>query len=161
LEKFNSVKLSNLIKQANKIAVVAMGNEISGDDAVGVLIGEELLKSESIKADIYIAYQSPEAYLMKLLNEDYSHVIFIDAIDAGKKPGEIYLVNPNEIINEKLSTHRFPLKLLLEILKQSNKEIIFIGIQIERRGIGLDLSREVLESKNKLLNTLRELLRRY
>ena len=115
MEKFSSVRLSNLIKQANKIAVVAMGNEISGDDAVGVLIGEELLKSESIKADIYIAYQSPEAYLMKLLNEDYSHIIFIDAIDAGKKPGEIYLVNPNEIINEKLSTHRFPLKLLLEI----------------------------------------------
>lgn len=159
MEKFDPIKLSSLIKHANKVAIVALGNKISGDDAVGVLIGEELLKSKNIKADIYIAYQSPEAYLIKLLNNDYSHIIFIDAINAGKKPGEIYLVDPSEIINEKLSTHRFPLKMLLEILQQNKKEVIFIGIQIQRQGIGLDPSKKVLEAKSNLLKFFKELFK--
>ncbi len=161
MEPFDITKLRDLISSASNIAIVAMGNELSGDDAAGVLIGEKLASLGNIKADIYVTYQSPEAYLMKLLRKEYSHIIFIDAIDAGKKPGEIYFVDIEEIIGEELSTHRFPLKLLLEILRSSGKKIIFIGIQVKRRGIGLDLSEEVSRSIEKVINSLSTLLKKY
>ncbi len=158
MKPFDEQALSNFIKEARKLVLVSMGNALGCDDAVGVEIGEGLLRDKKLKIDIFVAYQSPEAYLMKILERDYSHVIFIDAIDANKRPGEVFYVSHEEIINEKISTHRFPLKMLLEVLLQHNKKILFIGIQIKKRGVGIGLSREVEEAKRKLLLILKNYL---
>lgn len=160
MKMFDRDVLFTFIKNAKKLAIVAIGNELSGDDAIGVIIGEELLRDSGLMADIFIAYQSPEAYLMKLIEGKYTHVLFIDGIEADASPGEIFFVEPKEIISEQLSTHRFPLKLLLEILLKEGLRVLFIGIQVKKRGVGVDITDEVKSAGEYLIRELRNMLKK-
>ena len=152
--KLTNDLLREFLKNASRIAIVALGNELNRDDAAGILVGKKLIKRRLPKVDVFLAYQSPEAYLMKIIQGDYSHVIFIDAAEANVKPGEIIVIEENEIIPEQFSTHRIPLHLILGSIKKSEKKILFIGIQRKLVGIGLDRSKEVLNAVKKLVKML-------
>ncbi|WP_324736423.1 hydrogenase maturation peptidase HycI [Thermococcus sp. SY098] len=148
--------LKEFLQGAKKVVICGIGNEVRGDDAFGVIVAEELksrLKSEKIV--ILNCGEVPESYVGKIINEKPTHVIFIDAVDFGGKPGEIVIADPEGTLGESFSTHKLPLKLLVGYLKQNiNAKFILIGCQPKHLGLFVEISEEVRDSAEKLIEIL-------
>ncbi len=148
--------LKDFLQGAEKVVICGIGNDVRGDDAFGVIVAEELknrLKSDKIV--ILNCGGVPESYVGKIVNENPTHVIFIDAVDFGGKPGEIVIADPEGTLGESFSTHRLPLKLLVSYLKQNiNAKFILIGCQPKQLGLFIEMSEEVKQSAEKLVEIL-------
>ena len=148
--------LKDFLRGAKKVVICGIGNDVRGDDAFGVIVAEELknrLKSDKIA--ILNCGEVPESYVGKIVNENPTHVIFIDAVDFGGKPGEVVIADPEGTLGESFSTHRLPLKLLVGYLKQNiNAKFILIGCQPKQLGLFVEMSEEVKQSAEKLVEIL-------
>ncbi|AHF80763.1 hydrogenase maturation peptidase HycI [Thermococcus paralvinellae] len=153
--------LEDFLKGAEKVVVCGIGNDVRGDDAFGVIVVEELKnRIKSDKVIILNCGEVPESYLGKIINENPTHVIFIDAVDFGGKPGEIVIADPEGTLGESFSTHRLPLKLLVGYLKQNiNAKFILIGCQPKQLGLFVEMSEEVRKSAEKLVEILAQELK--
>ena len=78
-----------------KILVAGMGNVLRGDDGFGVRVVEELSKSISDADDVDL-YEAGIAGigLVQELMSGYDVLILIDAIDKGREPGSLFVVEP-------------------------------------------------------------------
>lgn len=151
--------LRKLLDKATRIAILCLGNELKRDDAAGILVGESLEVKSPPDTDVFLAYQSPEAYLFKIMDRDYSHVIIVDAAETGSNPGTIWLIDENEILEEDMSTHRIAIQTIFQFLKKSGKKLIFIGIQRKLSGVGLERSDEILKASEILADMLYEIIK--
>ncbi len=152
-------KLKNLLKNCRKVAILAIGNPLRRDDAVGIFIGERLKENENMFFDVFISYQSPEAFLFKIIDGPYSHVIILDGIDAKLPPGEILILTGKEITGrEPLTTHTLPIKMLVDLIEKNGKRTIIVGVQIKDRSLKTGLTKAVKESAEKIITSLLEIL---
>jgi len=165
-------KLRFLLKNAARIAVVGIGSELRGDDAVGLLVLERLRKNISelregghvarhgrqparlcpsracagqgaarpgnavppiVKRPILKFFNggtAPENLTGEIRRFKPSHLIMIDAVDMGKKPGTIALLDLKNIESTAFLTHKLPVKLMLDYMAaEMTFTTIFIGIQ--------------------------------
>ncbi|MHA1616865.1 MAG: hydrogenase maturation protease [Candidatus Njordarchaeales archaeon] len=152
--------LKTFLTGATKVAIMCLGNELLGDDAAGLIVCNILLrKISSKKLLVFLAQSSPEAYLFKIIeNDQISHVIIVDAVDAGLRPGEIAIVRPEDFSEETVSTHRISLSLITNLLKSHGKKILILGIQPKYVVLGEKRSEEVLKAVKKLASDLVECL---
>ncbi len=142
----NLVKHIYELVKGKKVLFVCMGNELMGDDGVGVYIAERLrekgLEDKVLNVGIYL-----ENYLGKICMAKPDVVIFIDAIDAKRRPGDIVIGRLPDIEREVtlISTHGMPLSTALKILRNTIGfiEAYIIGIQIERARIGEKMSKNI------------------
>jgi hydrogenase maturation protease HycI len=173
-------KLLTLLKNAERVAVLGIGSDLRGDDAVGLLVLDHLRKTISKRKKSRLSFRSagrrrgisaksinaaeilhpdcrrrigiqddnkgvplaerafelfnggtaPENLTGEIRRFRPSHLVLIDAVDLGKKPGTIELLNPRDTANVSFFTHKLPIKLMLDYLADEMKFIQFlIGIQ--------------------------------
>jgi len=148
--------LEGFLQRAKKVVICGIGNDIRGDDAFGVVVAEKLKnRIRSDRVVILNCGEVPESYLGRIIDENPTHVIFIDAVDFGGKPGEIVIADPEGTLGESFSTHRLPLKLLVGYLKQNvNAKFILIGCQPKHLGLFVEMSDEIRRSAEKLVEIL-------
>lgn len=140
-------------KSRENILIVGVGNRLLGDEGVGLHIIDNLLQIPMPPYVNIIDCGCDLLNLMPYLNKPYK-IIIIDAIRAGKKPGEIYKFDYSEleITEVKIySAHQVGVIDSLGLLKQicpslANSEIILIGIEPKVIEPSADLSKEVKES---------------
>ena len=80
LEKF----LKNRLKEASRVAILAIGSEFRGDDAAGLLVAEnlkKLLKVSSRKFKVFIGATAPENLTGDIKRFNPSHILLVDSID--------------------------------------------------------------------------------
>ncbi len=106
-------------KEYRKCVICGIGNPERGDDAFGTIVAARLKKllQGGSKVVVLNCEGVPEKYTDKIIAEDPSHVIFIDVMDFGGKPGEVAIVDPENTIGSLQSVHRLPLKLLVKYLE--------------------------------------------
>jgi hydrogenase 3 maturation protease len=111
---------------------MGIGNPLRSDDAVGELIIMELKKLIFQKKVITIGCETvPENYLQTVEEEDPSHLLLIDAVDAGIQPGSIIFKEVREKEEITVSTHTIPLGIIANFIKNTfNVKIMLLGIQI-------------------------------
>jgi len=103
--------------------------------------------------------EMPESYTGKIIRENPSHVVFIDAVHFEGKPGEIVLADPEGTLGEAFSTHKMPLKLFVRYLRQYTRaKFILIGAQPKQTGLFVEMSEELRESAERLVNILERIL---
>ncbi|MDK2854400.1 MAG: hydrogenase 3 maturation protease [Thermococcaceae archaeon] len=153
--------MEEFLEGATKVVVCGIGNDIRGDDAFGVYVVEKLKEKVSNPKVVFLnCGEMPESYVGKIIRENPSHVVFIDAVHFEGKPGEIVLADPEGTLGEAFSTHKMPLKLLVSYLKeQTNAKFILIGAQPKQTGLFVEMSDELRESADKLVELLAELLK--
>ncbi|HDD63621.1 MAG TPA: hydrogenase maturation protease [Thermoprotei archaeon] len=147
----NLVKHIHELVKGKKVLFVCMGNELMGDDGVGVYIAKKLrekgLKDKVLNVGIYL-----ENHLGKICMAKPDIVIFIDAIDAKRRPGDIILGRLPDIEKEitLISTHGMPLSMALKILYNTigSIEAYIIGVQIERARVGEKMSKNIMDAGN-------------
>lgn len=146
-------KLKDLL-QNERVALLGVGNPLMGDDGVGCWIAEEL--RGKVKVRVFVGEDVPENYLYDIAKEEPRYLLVIDAVDFGGKPGEVRLVDVEEITPRFLSSHGMSLNIMASLLKGC--EVILLGIQPKVLAFGAQMSEEVRESGKEIISLLRSWL---
>lgn len=150
--------LRQMLTQANeRLAIVAVGNELRGDDAVGVYIIHRLQRDLPPSDDLLLldAGSAPENITGILRQFEPATVLLIDAVDMDLRPGVIYLLDLNQDIVERIaSTHTISLNLLAIYLRDTlDCSLHLLAIQPEQLNLNAPLSDAVQASMERIVNT--------
>ena len=93
-------KLRLFLTGAQRIVILGVGNDMRRDDRIGIeilseLINLSLLKDSQIK--MINAGTTPENFTHPIENWNPSHLLIVDAADMGENPGEIELIQMDDI----------------------------------------------------------------
>ena len=129
-----------MIDYRNKeILVLGCGNILFGDDGFGPAVADYLQKNFNIPGDTCVLNASlrvREILFDIVLSEKRPRkVIIVDAVDAGRFPGEIFELDVSEIPEKKIddfSMHQLPTSNLLRELKDMcSVDVKIISAQIQ------------------------------
>ncbi|MCS7252860.1 MAG: hydrogenase maturation peptidase HycI [Armatimonadota bacterium] len=134
-----------LFRQAlrGRVAIIGIGNEMRGDDAVGCYIARRLHSVEN--ALVIEAGDVPENYAGLLREYKPECIVLVDAVNVGADVGSIIIMSAEELSSSlAVSTHGMPLKLLSDYLRrETGAEVFLIGIQVKGTELGAPMSDEV------------------
>ncbi|MDY7018780.1 MAG: hydrogenase maturation peptidase HycI [Chloroflexota bacterium] len=157
--------LKNGIEEAlsgwRRIVVLGVGNELGGDDALGLSAAKKLKEAlaEIPNVEVLATGNAPENFTGLLRRLSPSHILLIDAAEIGGKAGTIKLIKDHEIEETMPSTHSLPLYLLINYLKKElGSEMIVLGIQPKMLSFGTTISSEVECSLDELVLLFKEVL---
>jgi len=155
------------LTDACRVAILGIGNEINGDDAVGSIVATDLMQSVrgASGADfhnqrlIIPAGPVPENFTGKLRNFHPDLVIVIDAAQLDTTPGQVVWVPWYETVGMSASTHSLPISIFAKYLTaELGCEVFLIGIQAGNNEIGEELSIPVATAANEVVQGLVDLL---
>jgi hydrogenase 3 maturation protease len=154
-------ELSDFLSGAKKIAVLGIGNDLRTDDGLGPFIVENLgIESPNILVENVGSV--PEGFARPLAEFGAERVILIDAADMRKPVGHIEMVTKDRIGGISISTHSMPLSFLMMYLEQeTGGQTILLGIQPKSIQFGEGLTQEIQEVVDRVIDTLRNLLKGY
>ena len=119
--------------------ILGCGNTLFGDDGFGPAVIDYLEKHYTVPQDVSILDVGTGArevlFTIVLAEEKPERIIVIDALDCGKKPGEIFIVPVENLPEKKIddfSLHQLPTSNLLKELKDlCQVEVILVAAQPE------------------------------
>ncbi|EIG5878867.1 hydrogenase maturation peptidase HycI [Escherichia coli] len=96
--------------------LLCVGNSMMGDDGAGPLLAEKCAAAPKGNWVVIDGGSAPENDIV--------------ATDMGLNPGEIRIIDPDDIAEMfMMTTHNMPLNYLIDQLKEDIGEVIFLGIQ--------------------------------
>jgi hydrogenase maturation protease len=138
-----------------KILVLALGNEIRGDDAAA-LHTAEILKRLFANTDLVDVVPTPRSgvALIDYLTDDYDYIYILDTV-IGDKTGIIVRVEVGEYQMPQLPPHHMGLPDVISLLKSlghlsSKINIYCIQVKAENVKLKIGLSPEAKEAAEKL-----------
>ncbi|AWC93880.1 hydrogenase maturation peptidase HycI [Morganella morganii] len=138
-----------------KNVMLAVGNTMMGDDAAGPMLFDLM---EANPVDGWIAVNggsAPEnvAHQVRALKPE--RLLIVDAADIGLNPGEIRIIDPDDIADMFImSTHNLPLNFLIDQLKEDIPEVIFLGIQPDLVGFYMPVNEKVTWAVQQVYDAL-------
>lgn len=117
------------------VLVLGIGNLVMGDDAVGVLVAQQLQQRYRFADNVEIMDGGTLGLDLLPKLENISNLIMIDAVETGQKAGTCVRLCGQELpiaLQTKVSPHQMGLKDLLavsELMGHSPKEMVLIGVQ--------------------------------
>ncbi|MBC7247184.1 MAG: HyaD/HybD family hydrogenase maturation endopeptidase [Actinobacteria bacterium] len=128
--------------------VIGLGNELHGDDGVGVHAVRRL--RGRLPADVELVEGGVLGLDLLPYLEGRRKVVFIDGIDAGEEPGAVFrfpaLEAPRGGTAPPVSVHDLGFYELIgaaQLLEQCPEDIIVIAVQVKDMTLGRGLSEEV------------------
>jgi len=101
-----------------------------GDDGAGPLLAEMCAAKPAGEWRVIDGGSAPESDVAAIRDLRPARLLLVDATDMGLNPGEIRVVNPDDIAEMfMMTTHNMPLNYLIDQLKEDVGEVIFLGIQ--------------------------------
>lgn len=117
--------------ESNK-ALLCVGNSMMGDDGAGPLLAERCAQQPLVGWTVVDGGAAPENDIGFLRELRPTHLVIVDATDMGLSPGELRIINEQDIGEMfMMTTHNLPLTFLIEQLRADIPNITFIGIQPE------------------------------
>ena len=149
--------LKTRLEGAERIAVLAVGSWLRGDDAAGLLAARELEKRRGNAADgarlaIFMGETAPENLTGEIRRFAPTHLIILDAADSGGAPGDIEILGAESLgEGDSFSSHRLPLRVLTDYLRASlDCEVTIVGIQPARCEFGEEASAAARQAARKV-----------
>ncbi|MDT3413521.1 hydrogenase maturation peptidase HycI [Kosakonia cowanii] len=110
--------------------LLCVGNSMMGDDGAGPLLAEMCAAKPAGEWRVIDGGSAPESDVAAIRDLRPARLLLVDATDMGLNPGEIRVVNPDDIAEMfMMTTHNMPLNYLIDQLKEDVGEVIFLGIQ--------------------------------
>ncbi len=131
------------------IAVIGLGNILLRDEGVGVHAANTIKQRYTFSPDVEIIDGGTMGLDLLPIFEGRDKVLIIDAVDFGREPGHIGMIendNIPSVLNSKLSVHHINLSDVLfaaKLMDISPSEICLIGIQPQSLDVGLDMTGEI------------------
>jgi hydrogenase 3 maturation protease len=155
-----SETLQPRIKNARRLAIVGIGDELMPPDRLGMFIAREIGEEQIPGVKIFLAGTVPESITGPLRRSRPDHVLFLDAADMGVTPGTIALIEPERIRASLITTHVLPLSVVMEYVEREiGAGVTLLGIQPDLTGPDKDLSDEDLACLGRNLQSLSQILK--
>jgi hydrogenase maturation protease len=144
-----------------KILICGLGNQLKHDDGLGPCVIAELEK-QTIPEDVCLRDFGTSGFKCALEIGGYERVVFVDAVQTGKEPGQIYRINlPKEDLLDRpslssfaFSLHESDLERVLAtaaLLDSYPGEVIIIGCEPKETTFGIGLSPEVEKAMKRVI----------
>ncbi|MBU2483326.1 MAG: hydrogenase maturation protease [Proteobacteria bacterium] len=143
-----------------RVLVIGCGNVLIGDDGFGPTVIKHLSERSSIPADVGLvdAGTGIRTLLFNIILSESKpeRIIVVDAIDVGKKPGEVFEVSLESIPavkSDDFSMHQLPTSNMLRELRDECKvavEVIAVQVQSLPEEVRAGLSAPVSEAVAKV-----------
>jgi coenzyme F420 hydrogenase subunit delta len=122
-----------------ELLILGCGNILFGDDGFGPAVAEYLLEHVDIPpgAAVINAGLSVREILFNIVLHDKrpERIVIVDAVDAGKPPGEIFELDVSDIPDKKIddfSMHQLPTSNLLKELKEiCGVDVKIVSVQVQ------------------------------
>jgi coenzyme F420 hydrogenase subunit delta len=122
-----------------RVLILGCGNTLFGDDGFGPATATYMQENCKIPRDVYVmdigTGTSKILPIIALSEKKPQKLIILDAIDMGRKPGDILEVSVEGFLKNRIggfSSHHFPAKHLLKELQDGGVEVIIIACQVEK-----------------------------
>ena len=143
-----------------KLKVIAVGNDLYGDDGVGNAVLQELKQIPEMKnVELIDGATDALGLIDHFLGTD--HVIIVDAAQMGEIPGTVKVFDKEEIQlkikMDHLTVHGISLAETFDIAQMVDslpKKITIIGIEPQNIGISQSLSDVVIHSIPKIVSNI-------
>lgn len=148
----------------NSVCVIGIGNILLQDDAVGLYVTETMKECYGFEPQIDLLDGGTSGLDLLPVIEGYEKVLFVDAVDAGRPPGAIVLIEGDAIpsfLAVHGSVHHVGLSDLLFAATMAGSlpaEVCLAGIQPASVDIGLGMTEILKRSLGSLLTTVLERL---
>lgn len=132
-------------------AILGIGQELRGDDAVGLEVAHRLQKKLSGREDVLIllAGPAPENFTGTLRRFAPQRVILVDAALMGEPPGTARWLDWREAAGFSASTHSLPLSALAAYLEtELGCTVQILGVQPAGNALGASLSPQAKQGAN-------------
>ena len=145
-----------------RTAVVGIGNEMKGDDGIGIRVAKQLQEdwpAAREKDTLVIPAEVPENYIQPIIRFRPELLILVDASDFQGKAGDVRAIREEEVSSVYTNTHSVPILLFLEAIKKEvpNLRTVFMGIQPKSTQFGKPMSPEVREAGRKAGDAIRKI----
>ena len=143
-----------------RLAVLGVGHELYGDDAVGGWLAGRLCAMTPASERLLVIQggPAPENFTGTLRRFGPDLVLMIDAALMNLEPGETGWLNWQDTRGFSASTHTLPLNILAGYLTaELNCEVALLGIQPAQTRVGEPLSPEVREAAESAAKSISEI----
>ncbi len=151
------------------VLIFGCGNILFSDDGFGPHVAEELLKNYHLPGNVGVINAGTSVrnilFDIALSEKKPEKIIIIDAIDAGKTPGEIFELPIDEIPEKKIddfSMHQLPTSNLLKELKDFCKvDVIIIACQVENipTEVSTTISKKLIDAIPEVCKRINEIIK--
>jgi len=143
-----------------RVAVMGIGSPIRGDDAVGLLVVEELQRFGLRNILLVSAETVPESFTGKIRDFEPTHVLMIDAAHFGGDPGNTRMISKAAIGGSTISTHSIPLSVLINFIENTTRSrVALLGVQPKEMELGSEVTPDVREASRKIASLICDLLK--
>lgn len=122
-----------------RVLILGCGNKLFGDDGFGPATAAYMQKNCKIPNDVHImdvGTGASKILLIIALSEDKPEkLIILDAVNVGRKPGEIFEASIEDLLKNRVddfSSHLFPTARLLQELQEKGVKITILACQVEK-----------------------------
>ncbi|ELY4777775.1 hydrogenase maturation peptidase HycI [Cronobacter turicensis] len=110
--------------------LLCVGNNMMGDDGAGPLLAEKFRAAPQGEWVLVDGGSAPENDIGAIRELRPARLLLVDATEMGLNPGEIRIIDPEDIAEMfMMTTHNMPLNYLVDQLREDVGEVIFLGIQ--------------------------------
>lgn len=110
--------------------LLCVGNSMMGDDGAGPLLAEKCQAAPQGDWVVIDGGSAPENDVVAIRELRPELLLIVDATDMMLNPGEIRVIDPDDIAGMfVMTTHNMPLNYLVDQLKEDVGEVMFLGIQ--------------------------------
>ncbi|MCL5062212.1 MAG: HyaD/HybD family hydrogenase maturation endopeptidase [Nitrospirae bacterium] len=130
------------------------------DEGVGVHVTNTIKQRYTFSPEVEIIDGGTMGLDLLPLFEGRDKILIVDAVDFAREAGYIGIIKDNDIpsaLNSKLSVHHIGLSDVLfsaKLMGISPSEICLIGIQPKSLDVGLDMTEEIMEKIDTLIDLI-------
>jgi hydrogenase maturation protease len=143
------------------ILLVGVGNEIRGDDAVGLIVTRLLKENEELARHAAIVEETGDGTRLIELWKRSEFTILVDAVRSVSEPGHICKFEANKlplpVDRFQNSTHAFSIPEAIELSRTMNelpKKLVVYGVEGKEFAQGLGMSPEVERAAHELVELI-------
>ncbi len=101
--------------------LLCVGNSMMGDDGAGPLLAEKCAAAPKGNWVVIDGGSAPENDIVAIRELRPTRLLIVDATDMGLNPGEIRIIDPDDIAEMfMMTTHNMPLNYLIDQLKEEH-----------------------------------------
>jgi hydrogenase maturation protease len=145
------------------VLVLGIGNILLSDEGAGVKAAEELQNRYDCSDAVEIVDGGTVGFELLPYFENRSHILIIDAVKTGNKPGTIVRIDdPPAFFQKKVSPHQIGLADVMGmavITDNMPQNIALFGIEPKELSTGLELSPEVAGNLSRLVDMVADELK--
>jgi hydrogenase 3 maturation protease len=149
------------IEPSERVAILGIGSDMRGDDAVGLELLARLESRPRPSDDDRLLFVeggvAPENHTGVVRRFDPDWIVLVDAVDFGAAPGSGKWVDPDDLGGESFSSHKStPAMLRTFLARETGAEVALFGVQPAEIEQGEGLSPAVAERLEALADRLAE-----